>query len=292
MSCLSTIESRVGPDISNVAVFDRAVTSEVRVRAWDHRGGRSAWPASAHAALEVACVEAGTIGYRIGSQELEVGPGQAVAVPAMTEHATRIAPGTRATSIWLGLETVCGVAEAMGSSLGQDPFALPPAGRTAALAGLLRDEGAAEGPGKILAVEALAEALAVAVVRAVAGSGRRRAARDRRIEAALETIDRRYAEPLTVDALAAAGGLSRFHFSRLFREQVGESPYQRLLAVRLDRAAELLRGGGRSVTEAALSVGFPDLGRFGRAFAARFGLRPSAYSARAARIARPSARIA
>jgi AraC family transcriptional regulator len=278
--------------VSDVSVLDRFVTSQVRVRGWEHRGGGVSWPVSAHAALEVACVESGAIGYRVGRKDLEVGPGDAIAVPARTEHASRLAPGTRATSVWIGLETICAVGEAMGATLDEYPLVLSGGGRAATLARLLRQEGEAEGPGQILAVEALAEALAVAVLREAGHAERRPLSRDARIQRALDVIERRYSEALTVDDLARQAGLSRFHFSRLFREQVGESPYQRLRAVRLDRAAELLRRGGRTVTEVALSVGFQDLGRFGRAFASRFGVLPRDYPGGTARNARPSARTA
>jgi AraC-like DNA-binding protein len=82
--------------------------------------------------------------------------------------------------------------------------------------------------------------------------------------------------------LAAAAGMSRFHFSRVFRDETGSSPYAYLVDRRLERAAARLRAGGCSVTTAALDAGFRDLGRFARAFRARFGVTASAFASRAA----------
>ena len=69
--------------------------------------------------------------------------------------------------------------------------------------------------------------------------------------------------------------MSRFHFSRLFRDEVGQAPYQYLLKVRLARAAELLRSGHSSVTEAAISSGFSDFSRFSRMFKKHTGKLPT-----------------
>ena len=75
-------------------------------------------------------------------------------------------------------------------------------------------------------------------------------------------------------SLARTARMSRFHVGRLFRAQVGTSPSRLLLRTRIERAAELRRAGRCGVTEAALTVGFRDLGRFGRAFRERFGCAP------------------
>lgn len=72
--------------------------------------------------------------------------------------------------------------------------------------------------------------------------------------------------------------MSRYHFSRRFRDEVGQSPYKFLVRMRVERAAERLRAG-LSVTEAAYEVGFAGLGRFSHAFRARFGVLPSRYPA-------------
>jgi AraC family transcriptional regulator len=136
------------------------------------------------------------------------------------------------------------------------------------------------GPALPLAAETLSEALLVEVLRStpVAPGG----GRDPRIRRAIELIEARYAEALGIDELSREAGMSRFHFSRQFRAQTGQSPYRFLLATRVRRAAALLAGGRASVTEAALEVGFTDLGRFAAAFRRELGCAPSAYARRAA----------
>jgi AraC family transcriptional regulator len=73
--------------------------------------------------------------------------------------------------------------------------------------------------------------------------------------------------------------MSRYHFSRSFRAELGISPYQWLLQKRVEHAAALLRRRRVSVTEAAFEVGFSDLSRFARAFRDQFGCPPSAFAA-------------
>jgi AraC-like DNA-binding protein len=90
----------------------------------------------------------------------------------------------------------------------------------------------------------------------------------------------RYPEALTVDDLARAAGMSRFHFSRRFRDEVEQSPYGSLLQLRLTKAAALLRRRSCSVTEAALSVGFNDVSRFSRMFRRTYGVLPSVHARR------------
>jgi AraC-like DNA-binding protein len=94
---------------------------------------------------------------------------------------------------------------------------------------------------------------------------------------AKDLADARYADPLGVDDLAAAAGLSRSHFSREFRRAFGESPHAYLLTRRLERAATLLRTTDRSVAEICFSVGLQSLGSFTTSFTRTFGLSPTAY---------------
>jgi len=96
---------------------------------------------------------------------------------------------------------------------------------------------------------------------------------------ARDLADRRYAEPLDVDALARAAGLSRAHFSREFRRTFGESPHAYLLTRRLERAAALLRSTDHSVAEVCFSVGLQSLGSFTTSFTRTFGMSPTAYRA-------------
>src|SRR6478736_10353760 len=96
---------------------------------------------------------------------------------------------------------------------------------------------------------------------------------------ARDLADARYFEPLGVDDLARAAGLSRAHFSREFRQAFGESPHAYLLTRRLERAAALLRGTDRSVADICLSVGLQSIGSFTTSFTRTYGRSPTAYRA-------------
>jgi AraC-like DNA-binding protein len=97
---------------------------------------------------------------------------------------------------------------------------------------------------------------------------------------AKDLADARYFEPLGVDDLAGAAGLSRAHFSREFRRTFGESPHAYLLTRRLERAAAQLRTTDRTVAEICLSVGLHSVGSFTTSFARTYGVTPTAYRAR------------
>jgi AraC-like DNA-binding protein len=96
---------------------------------------------------------------------------------------------------------------------------------------------------------------------------------------ARDLADARYAEPIGVDDMAAAAGLSRAHFSREFRRAFGDSPHGYLLTRRLERAASLLRITDRSVAEICLDVGLTSVGSFTTSFTRMFGASPTAYRA-------------
>jgi transcriptional regulator GlxA family with amidase domain len=96
---------------------------------------------------------------------------------------------------------------------------------------------------------------------------------------AKDLADARYFEPLDVDDLARAAGLSRAHFSREFRRAFGESPHAYLLTRRLERAAALLRTTDRSVADICLSVGLQSIGSFTTSFTRTFGASPTVYRA-------------
>ena len=101
----------------------------------------------------------------------------------------------------------------------------------------------------------------------------------RHLVRAKDLADARYFEPLSVDDLAAAAGLSRAHFSREFRRAFGESPHAYLLTRRLERAAALLRTTDHSVAEICFSVGLQSLGSFTTSFTRTYGMSPTAYRA-------------
>src|SRR6266567_9018026 len=103
--------------------------------------------------------------------------------------------------------------------------------------------------------------------------------RVRHLLRARDLADARYSEPLGVDDLARAAGLSRAHFSREFRRAFGESPHAYLLTRRLERAAALLRNTDRSVADVCLTVGLRSVGSFTTSFGRAFGMSPTAYRA-------------
>ena len=96
---------------------------------------------------------------------------------------------------------------------------------------------------------------------------------------ARDVADARYFEPLGVDDLASAAGLSRAHFSREFRRAFGESPHAYLLTRRLERAAALLRSTDHSVADICFSVGLRSVGSFTTSFTRSYGMSPTAYRA-------------
>ncbi len=105
--------------------------------------------------------------------------------------------------------------------------------------------------------------------------GRLRRVRDR--------IDREYAQPLDVEALARAAYMSAGHLSRAFKLAYGEAPYGYLMTRRVERAMSLLRRGDLSVTEVCFAVGCSSLGTFSSRFTELVGMSPSTYRREASR---------
>jgi AraC-like DNA-binding protein len=98
-----------------------------------------------------------------------------------------------------------------------------------------------------------------------------------------DRIDREYAQPLDVEALARGVNMSAGHLSRQFRRAYGESPYSYLMTRRIERAMALLRRGDLSVTEVCFEVGCASLGTFSSRFTELVGVPPSVYRSEAAR---------
>ncbi|MGJ7903117.1 helix-turn-helix transcriptional regulator [Lysobacter sp. 1R34A] len=103
-----------------------------------------------------------------------------------------------------------------------------------------------------------------------------------RLRRVRDRIDREYAQPLDVEALAQGIGMSAGHLSRQFRAAYGESPYSYLMTRRIERAMALLRRGDLSVTEVCFEVGCSSLGTFSTRFAELVGVPPSVYRREAA----------
>ena len=92
-----------------------------------------------------------------------------------------------------------------------------------------------------------------------------------------DRIDREYAQPLDVEALARGVHLSAGHLSREFKKAYGESPYSYLMTRRVERAMRLLQAGELSVTEVCFAVGCQSLGTFSTRFTELVGVPPSVY---------------
>jgi AraC-like DNA-binding protein len=98
-----------------------------------------------------------------------------------------------------------------------------------------------------------------------------------RLRRVRDRIDREYAEPLDVEALARGVNMSAGHLSRQFKLAYGESPYSYLMTRRIERAMALLRRGDLSVTEVCFEVGCSSLGTFSTRFTELVGVPPSVY---------------
>ena len=106
-----------------------------------------------------------------------------------------------------------------------------------------------------------------------------------RLRRVRDRIDREYARPLDVEALARAAHMSAGHLSREFKRAYGESPYSYLMTRRIERAMALLRRGDLSVTEVCFEVGCSSLGTFSTRFSELVGMPPSAYREQQSRAA-------
>ena len=104
-----------------------------------------------------------------------------------------------------------------------------------------------------------------------------------RLRRVRDRIDREYAQPLDVEALARGAHMSAGHLSREFRQAYGESPYSYLMTRRIERAMALLRRGDLSVTDVCFAVGCSSLGTFSTRFTELVGMPPSVYRREAAR---------
>ena len=113
-----------------------------------------------------------------------------------------------------------------------------------------------------------------------------------RLRRVRDRIDREYAQPLDVEALARGAHMSAGHLSREFRRAYGESPYAYLMTRRIERAMALLRRGDLSVTEVCFAVGCSSLGTFSTRFTELVGVPPSVYRREAARRDRRACRRA
>jgi AraC-like DNA-binding protein len=261
-------------------VLDAAAGPHARLRVWEAEEGEvePARPA-AHAGVELAWVGEGEIGYGIGARRFDVAAGSAMLVPSAVEHATSFPSHMHGAALWIERDVVAHIADALGCAHGATIGLVRDPTRIASLGAVLAKEIECGDRGALLAADAITEAMIAIALRGVPEpSSGSRVPIDPAIASAVRHIEASYAEPLTVEDMARVATMSRFHFSRRFRDATGRSPYRYLVDVRLERAAELLRRGRCGVTEAALSVGFSDPSRFARMFRGRFGASPAQWA--------------
>ncbi|SDO70452.1 AraC-type DNA-binding protein [Nakamurella panacisegetis] len=133
-------------------------------------------------------------------------------------------------------------------------------------------------PARLLMLSRVRPPVACGSIRTVIGSATPQRLRDlaalRRVR---DRMDREYAQPLDVEALAAGVHMSAGHLSREFKLAYGESPYSYLMTRRIERAMALLRRGDMSVTDVCFAVGCSSLGTFSTRFAELVGVPPSVY---------------
>lgn len=96
-----------------------------------------------------------------------------------------------------------------------------------------------------------------------------------RLQKARRIVDEDISRKININSLAREANLSAFHFSRLFKNAFGISPYQYVLNRRLERSFELLKGGDYMLTDIAYQVGFNDIYSFSKSFKKRFNICPS-----------------
>lgn len=235
----------------------------------------------AHQAFSVTLVERGTLGYRTraGRARLSAGwlmlgnPGEGY----VCSHEDSDGSGDDCVVLSISAPAFDAASAALGLPGAPARFgraALPPSPRVSALLGSLADDG----------IEGFAlEEAALQVIGIVQGSLHEGAApaavarQDERALAAAHCIERRAAEPLTLDDVAAAVGLSTFHLMRVFRHAIGVTPHQYLMRVRLLRAIDLLRDTQQPVTSIAYEAGWSDLSNFTRTFQRDVGCSPGQY---------------
>jgi AraC-like DNA-binding protein len=266
------------PHVRDWLKLDRAPSSQLRIHGWEKESAEPyAATASTHDAVEIALVCQGTVRYAMRGRDVLATEGQVVVVPRGVEHATSFLTPVRALALWLGADFVAEIADTMGpatSALAAGTMA-GKTKRVSTLLEILVDEVVGDAAGSTRAAEALTESIVIEVLRNAPRDESSICARDPRVVAAIAQMHACFAEPLGIEDLARTARMSRFHFSRLFRDETGQAPYQYLLRVRLASAATLLRGGHHSVTEAALASGFSDLSRFASMFRKHTGRRPS-----------------
>lgn len=234
-----------------------------------------------HPAFSITLVDRGRFTYRTRAGRASLGAGWVMLGNAgegyACSHEDGDGTGDDCIALSIAAATLDEADGAIGASaprLGFARAALPPSPRVAALLGTLARDGV-EG----FALEETALAV-IGEVRAALGGGAAAAPVARQHERALAAarcIERRATEPLMLDDVARAAGLSPFHLLRVFRAATGVTPHQYLVRTRLLHAMALLRDTARPITEVAYDAGWSDLSNFTRTFGRDVGCTPGQF---------------
>ncbi len=240
--------------------------------------------AERHEGFVIALVRSGVFCYATEGRTRVMGPGCVLLGSPGQEYVCshEYGCGDVCTAFEYGPAAIGEISRSVGRDITRFPVAaLAPQPRIDVLHRLIQE--AVERPGSGPAIDELAWALGVRVVTATFdvrvaanGAAERRTDRDR-VWAAVRHIEACLVEPLTLEDLARAAGLSPFHFLRLFRRETGLTPHQYLIRARLRRAVSLLRDTSIPITEVAYEVGFGDLSNFVRTFHRQVGCPPQAF---------------
>jgi AraC family transcriptional regulator len=254
----------------------------IRVRSYRTTTSRpTRGPTAAHDTVELTVVSKGTARYRVGGRSWDVRPGEAIVVPNGIDHETALTGAWEATALHVD-PSYFGAARFVDARLIERPRLS--GGRSMAFAAerIVR-ECQERRAGFAEAIDALVDLILIEWARQIDREevdALPRAGIDSRMTRVIELIHARYANPVDVAMLSREAGLSRVHFSREFRRQVGVSPHRYVLDLRVQRAAELLgRRKSITVSEVASEVGFTDLGRFARYFRRKYGVTPTVFQA-------------
>jgi transcriptional regulator GlxA family with amidase domain len=165
-----------------------------------------------------------------------------------------------------------GIAEDL--KLKRDSFVaplLPPSARTLHLYAAIRRLAALKGTDDELAIQTVANLMTIDRPPATLEPGR---AERRRVTDVARRLRSDYAEPITLDEMADQANLSRYHFIRVFKQVIGESPRKYLVAARLRAAVDRLLETREPVISVALNTGFNDISHFTNTFRTAIGVSP------------------
>jgi AraC-like DNA-binding protein len=246
-----------------------------------YRGPLERMPTHAHAQFQLSLYDGGPRRFRVARHDFAGGPRASVIIQAGEPHASvpMADPLLTLRTFYLEERLVAEVAGGIWRGRGTVAFRDPVLADAATVAELYAahlalDRHDLEGEERIfVALEMLVRRHATPT-----GPARRIAASDSRVLTVRTMLEDRVTENVTLDELAEAAGLSRFHLIRVFRRRFGVTPFAYQRSQRIERARAVLRTG-RSIADVAAAAGFADQSHLGRSFRAVMGATPGQYRA-------------